>query len=376
MGSANRESPVVSADHEGAGGNGGGGDPRASKSHVTGTSGRSQDGEVERLKAELKEKSLDLKRCQEDLKQQAAALEISQREVKSLQREMRSLEADRQELKQANSDLHQRLLAVEKELEDIKALVDNRAKELLDAKKPLTKADLISIEELRAQVVALDDEILQAAASLEKTVVHADYGMISEGAASVYDEAVKLIGEPLAITIVEEGARPNTMVNPLLVQTVIQVFLTKFCASKIGLWVPDDPKISDFFATVHEKILRTTWRTPASFSFEAKLVRIFKAVEDIRIAMGEKITSEYIRPFLVPPNSQFDPKWMVDGLADATVQVATGGPIQRVIGTTGFGLKTLISERGPDDELLYNSVLLPNVVVESTFRHALKPIRS
>jgi len=120
------------------------------------------------------------------------------------------------------------------------------------------------------------------------------------------------------------------------------------------------------------------WKMPDKdqrLSFEGKLVPIFKAVEDLRIAIGEKITSADIRVSLVPPQSRFDASWMDDAFADARVKVAATGPIQCVVGTTGFGLKKVIAaeKRGPSGELLYESVLSPKVILESTLNEALNP---
>ncbi|KAF9047622.1 hypothetical protein BJ165DRAFT_1467279, partial [Panaeolus papilionaceus] len=264
--------------------------------------------------------------------------------------------------------------------------------------------------------------------------------MTEEDANRMYGEVLQLIGEPIGNLLVEEGRKPNADPNPLLVQVVLQVFMTQVCASKIQLWVPNDPKISDFFATVYTNIQSAgkdrqlpsdyaffltffdrlccteepavsgrwraltqthtrpitqgwkeglisslmniikiaAWKMPDKeqrLSFEGKLVPIFKAVEDLRIAIGEKITSADIRVSLVPPQSRFDASWMDDAFADARVKVAATGPIQCVVGTTGFGLKKVIAaeKRGPSGELLYESVLSPKVILESTLNEALNP---
>ncbi|KAF9047640.1 hypothetical protein BJ165DRAFT_1467405, partial [Panaeolus papilionaceus] len=241
--------------------------------------------------------------------------------------------------------------------------------------------------------------------------------MTEDDTKRMYGEVLQLIGEPIGNLLMEEGRKPNADPNPLLVLVVLQVFMTQVCASKIELWVPNDPKISDFFASVYANIQNAeepavsgrwraltqthtractqgwkegfisslmniikiaAWKMPDKdhrTSFEAKLVSIFKAVEDLRIAIGEKITSADIRVSLVPPQSLFNASWMDDAFADARATVSRTGPIQCVVGTTGFGLKKVISaeKRGPSGELLYESVLSPKVILESTLNEALNP---
>ncbi|KAF9047636.1 hypothetical protein BJ165DRAFT_1467389 [Panaeolus papilionaceus] len=245
--------------------------------------------------------------------------------------------------------------------------------------------------------------------------------MTDEDTSGMYRDALQLIGEPIATMLVEAARQPNDDPNPLLVQVVLQVFMTRVCASKIELWMPNDQKISNVFTNLYAKIVDTeeqatagqwraltqkhltirvpsstigwkedlisslmkifkiaAWRIPDKeecLSFEGKLVPIFEAVEDLRIAIGEKITSADIRLSLVPPNSQFFASRMDDVFCDERVKVAPIRPIQSVIGTTGFGLKMPIpGQRDPKSgELLYGSVFSPKVILESTLKEALDP---
>jgi len=206
-----------------------------------------RDREMERLKGDLKKRNADLENYQRELKR-------LQRDMKSHVTSINILQADRSKLTDANNSMHYELVNVKKQLEEIKALADIRGKELLGAQKFLTKADSISISDLKEKVVALNDEIFQAAASLGETITHQPHGMTEEDASRMYGEVLQLIGEPITIMLVEEGRKPNADPNPLLVQVVLQVFMTQVCASKIELWVPNDPKISDFFASVYTNI--------------------------------------------------------------------------------------------------------------------------
>jgi hypothetical protein len=52
-------------------------------------------------------------------------------------------------------------------------------------------------------------------------------------------------------------------------------------------------------------------------AFELKLPAIFKAVEDLRLALGEKVTSIDLEVNVVRPGALFDHRWMEDGYGDA-----------------------------------------------------------
>ncbi|KAF9047638.1 hypothetical protein BJ165DRAFT_1610369 [Panaeolus papilionaceus] len=299
---------------------------------------------------------------------------------------------------------------------------ESREKEARDSLKLLARTDSVSIADLEQKVVALNDKIFEAAASSWESIGHYSYDLTQEERKKCREDAVELIGEPIFLMAVEEGQRSaaglNTL-NPLLLQIVFQVALTKACALKIERWVPNCRQLCDFLDNVHKNILTAeepavsrqwravtrahtqpitspwkegliwdlmqilravAWSMPNRehrLSFEHKLDSILEDVQDLRIAMGEKFTSAEIRPSLVPPNSQFNPNWMDDAFADAGAKVSPTGPIQCVVGTTGFGLKKLINgQRGLSGELLYESVMSPKVILESTLLDALKPIDS
>ncbi|KAF9047639.1 hypothetical protein BJ165DRAFT_1115077 [Panaeolus papilionaceus] len=365
----------------------------------------------------LHQELLSAKKELEDIKTRADTQTPGDSETEKLKAELRTHVTSINTLEAANNSMNCELINVKKELEEIKALADSRGKELLDTQKFLTKADSISISELKEKVVALNDEIFQAAVSLGESITHEPHGMTEVDASRMYGEVLQLIGEPITRMLVEEGRKPNADPNPLLVQVVLQIFMTQLCASKIEQWVPNDPKISKFFEAVYNNVqyaeepavsgrwraLTQThtrpitqgwkeglisslmniikiaaWKMPDKehrMSFEAKLVSIFKAVEDLRIAIGEKITSADIRVSLVPPQSLFEASWMDDELTDARAKVSSTEPIQCVVGTTRFGLKKLINGRwGLSGEPLYESILSPKVALESTLKEALQSV--
>ncbi|KAF9047635.1 hypothetical protein BJ165DRAFT_1467385 [Panaeolus papilionaceus] len=328
-----------------------------------------------------------------------------------VRKETRDAESYELEIKR-NMDLVQ----MQKRLE----VAEANEKRACDALKFVAKADLMSITELKKKVIALNDEIFRAAASFRETITHQAHNLTEEDNVRWYGEVVELIGEPIALMVSEEGKKLDAKVDPLLAQVVLQIFLTKVCASKIDHWIPvrvnfffkssmfflnfaiisiEEPAVSGRWRALTQthtrplvagwkenlienlmKIFKVAgWRTPDKeyhLQFKRKLESIFKAVQDLRIAMGEKITSTDIRLSLVPPNSQFIDSWMEDALAGAYVEVIpqVGGPIQCVFGTTEMGLrKVIVGQQDSSGEVMFESMLSPKVVVESTLRDALRP---
>ncbi|PPQ64187.1 hypothetical protein CVT24_008561 [Panaeolus cyanescens] len=361
-----------------------------------------RDREMEKLKAEIQKRNTELANHKAEIKR-------LQREMRAQVNSINALQSDRQRLNEANNSLQSELISVKQQLKEVTTLADTQGKELIGAQKFMPKADPISISDLKGKVSALNDEIFQAAASLGETIVPHVYELTEEDMNRLYNDAVQIVGEPLTQMLVDEGRKPNAEANPLLVQAVLQVFMTKICSSKVQLWIPNDPKISDFITAVYTNIQGSekpavsgqwraltqahtrpvtagwkedliskmmklfkvaSWRTPDKNqrqSFEGKLIPIFKAVEDLRIALSEKITSVDIHVSLVPPNSLFDASWMDDAFADARAKPVPGGPRQRVVGTTGFGLKKpIVGKRDASGGLVFESVLAPNVILEST----------
>ena len=105
-------------------------------------------------------------------------------------------------------------------------------------------------------------------------------------------------------------------------------------------------------------------------AFEQKLPAIFKAVEDLRLALGEKVTSIDLEVNVVRPDFVFDNRWMVDGYGDARLGNKKKST-EVVAGTTGISLKKVIPS--PSGEDLFGNVLSPKVVLVSTLKEVLFP---
>ena len=107
------------------------------------------------------------------------------------------------------------------------------------------------------KVTALNGEIFQVAATLGETLIHKRHEVSPtkwEAATAVSKE---MVGEKMTKTLIAQSQKPEPEVNPLLVQVVLQIFIVKFCVSKIQSWCPSDPTIEKFLSTIYSDIRST-----------------------------------------------------------------------------------------------------------------------
>ena len=103
-----------------------------------------------------------------------------------------------------------------------------------------------------------------------------------------------------------------------------------------------------------------------SIAFEQELPDIFKAVKDLRLALGEKVTSIDLEVNVVPPAWRLpgfplalDHWWIEDGYADARQgNVKKSG--EPIAGTTRIGLRKVFPSSS--GEGLFENIILPKVV--------------
>jgi len=110
--------------------------------------------------------------------------------------------------------------------------------------------------------------------------------------------------------------------------------------------------------------------------FERRLPPIFKAVQDLRKALGEGVTSTDVEVVIIDPGEVFKPAYMEDGYGDARASSGNGKKTpEKVSGTTGLGLHKISMKRtskGPVPQL--EMVLFPKVVLEGTVKEAMAPL--
>ena len=109
--------------------------------------------------------------------------------------------------------------------------------------------------------------------------------------------------------------------------------------------------------------------------FERRLPPIFKAVQDLRKALGEDVTSMDMEVAIIDPGESFQPTYMEDGYGDARASSGSGKKTpDKVSGTTGLGLHKISmkqTSKGPVPHA--EMVLFPKVVLEGTVKEAMDP---
>ena len=136
-------------------------------------------------------------------------------------------------------------------------LSEVREKGLFGAQDLLTKADTLSISEVGEKVTTLNEEIFQAAATLGEALIHKRHEVSQtelEVAAAVSRE---MVGEKLMKLLITQSQKPDPEVNPLLVQVTLQIFMVKFCVSKIQSWYPGDSAVGGFLSAIYSEIRST-----------------------------------------------------------------------------------------------------------------------
>ena len=171
-----------------------------------------------------------------------------------------NLQHENQRFKDSVSGLQNELNNVHQQLDDAINLSEVRGKELFGAQVFLTKADTLSISEVGEKVTALNEEIFQAAATLGDAPIHHKRYELSQ---TEFDAAVAesqgMVGEKLTNTLImiAQSRKREREVNPLLVQVVLQIFMVKFCVSKIQSWYPSNSDIEGFLAAIYSEIRST-----------------------------------------------------------------------------------------------------------------------
>ena len=120
------------------------------------------------------------------------------------------------------------------------------------------------------------------------------------------------------------------------------------------------------------------WSTRESdqqHQFERRLPPIFKAVQDLRKALGEDVTSMDMEVAIIDPGDAFDPTYMEDGYWDPGASSGSGKKTpERVSGTTGLGLHQTSMKHTSKGPVLHSEmVLFPKVVLEGTVKEAMDP---
>ena len=108
-------------------------------------------------------------------------------------------------------------------------------------------------------------------------------------------------------------------------------------------------------------------------SYGNRLPSIFKAINELRIAIGENFTSSDLDIFVFECDKTYDQLIMEDAYCDGRQLESEGErPMEAIVGTTGIGLG--IAERNTKD--IIHPLILAKIVLWSTMIEALEPRQS
>lgn len=106
---------------------------------------------------------------------------------------------------------------------------------------------------------------------------------------------------------------------------------------------------------------------------ERVLSPLSKAVQSLRKALGEDVTSMDMEVTTIDPGQIFDAEHMEDGFGGGKTSLPSRLKIasapENVVGTTGLGLRTRKGQRDEDE-----TILLPQVALEGVLKEAMKPV--
>jgi hypothetical protein len=106
--------------------------------------------------------------------------------------------------------------------------------------------------------------------------------------------------------------------------------------------------------------------------FERRLPPIFKAVQDLRKAVGEDVTSMDLEIAIFSHGTAFNPTYMEDEYEDA--RASSGSGKKRASWTTGLGLHKISMKRTPKGPVPHlEMVLSSRVVLEGMVKEAMDP---
>ena len=104
-----------------------------------------------------------------------------------------------------------------------------------------------------------------------------------------------------------------------------------------------------------------------------RLPSIFKAINELRMAIGENFTSADLDVYAFESDMIYDPTIMEDAYGDGR-QPSGKREAEPIVGTTGIGLGKVISEGREKDIFKVQTLILAKIVLTSTMNEALEPI--
>lgn len=191
---------------------------------------------------------------QEEYNELSAKFQRSQDELAHSRSETLTAQNAYEELRRSNNALQTELRKVKRALDDSLRLSAARGKELVGSQVFLSKANLLSVSELKQKMACLNDENFQAAAWLAEFLVRREGEWTSDvKMQAAYSDHTGILGKPMLHTLTTltnlKEAAPT-----LLVQLILQIFLTWFCCAKIERWQDNNEMTNSFLRDMYRKI--------------------------------------------------------------------------------------------------------------------------
>ena len=116
---------------------------------------------------------------------------------------------------------------------------------------------MLSISEVGAKVTALNKENFQAAATLGGVLIRKRREISQTDLDAAAAVSREMVGEKITNLLITQSQKPEPEINPLLVQVVLQIFMVRFCVSKIQSWFPDNSFAGGFLSALYSDIRST-----------------------------------------------------------------------------------------------------------------------
>ena len=129
----------------------------------------------------------------------------------------------------------------------------------------------------------------------------------------------------------------------------------------------------EFYKKLFSFLIIASWapRSPENEAFYGgRLPSIFKAINELRIAIGENFTSADLDIFVFECDKIYDPAIMEDGYGDDRQSSSKRAP-EAIAGTVGIGLGKDTAESSAKDVLQVQNLTPAKIVLWSTLNEAL-----
>ena len=136
--------------------------------------------------------------------------------------------------------------------------------------------------------------------------------------------------------------------------------------------------IEELYQKLQDVFEIASWAPRSPEIEKSRLPSIFKAINELRLAIGEKFTSADLHIFVFECDQIYDPAIMEDAYGDDRQSSGIRAP-EAIVGTTGIGLARVIEAEHSvkDSDVPQFQTLIPaKILLRSTLNDALEPIQS